>query len=190
MRKVAEKISWAFSDSIDLDPTQSIEHLKNIGPIWGSWRTWRSCQTDNVLCHDQVKAADLVRRNFQNSCNFYLPESVHAVLDRPQGIRTYAGEFVHDVVRQEEIVMLHLAASTSDIVLLMGWNFGELEPDNDLVKANQARHHRNLVRQAFKTYNQTQWVIVDHTHAIDPNLIACPNVVTDSLDNILTLTQH
>ena len=190
MRKVKEKISWVLSDSVDLDPTQNIDDLKNVGSLWGSWRTWRACQTDNVLCHDQIKAAELLQRNFQNLCNFYLPDSVYVSLNRPEGVKVYAGEFVHDIVKQEEIVAMHLAATTSDIVILLGWDLRELGSDPDLLQANRKRHHRNLVRQAFITYDQIQWVIVNHVGPVDPNLLAEDNVLTDSLQSVLDLANH
>jgi hypothetical protein len=187
MAKIREKISWVLSDSTALDPTYDIDDLKRLGAFWGSWQTWRSCQTDNVVCHDQVKAAELIKRQFQTRCNFYMPDTVYANLDRPEGVRVYAGEFVHDVIRQEEIVALHLAATTSDIVLLLGWDLTELEKDPDRLINNQQLHHRNMIRQAFMTYNEVTWVVVDHPESIDPNIAILENVVTDTLNTVLEL---
>jgi hypothetical protein len=177
-------ISWVIADSAELDPTQNINALKRLGPIWGSWRTWRAYQTDNVVCHSQVKAAELVKREFQKHCNFYIPESVNISLGRPSGVRLYAGDFVHDVIRQEEIVALHLAATTSDIVLLLGWDLTKLKPTSDKLEANQAQHHRNLIHQAVKDYNQIQWVVVDHPN---PLALSLENLVTDTMDAVLAL---
>ena len=180
-------ISWVLADSVVVDPTQDINSLKRIGAFWGSWKTWRAYQTDNVVCHDQSKAAELIKRNFQTQCNFYLPSSVHTALGRPDGVRLYAGDFVHDVVRQEEIVAVHLAATTSDIVLLLGWDLTELPKDSDRLRSHQAHHHRNLLNQAFKDYNQIQWVVVDHEGKICPNLAKLGNVVTDTMSAVLAL---
>jgi hypothetical protein len=180
-------ISWVLSDSAALDPTQDLADLKRIGAFWGSWRTWRACQTDNVICHDMHKAAELLKRNFQTNCNFYIPNEIYAGLDRPADVKLYEGTFVHDVDRQEEIVALHLAASTSDIVLLLGFDLTELQPDPDRLKSYRAHHHRNLFRQALKDYEQVQWVIVDHTDKLDPDLVNLPNVVTDTLSAVLAL---
>ena len=180
-------ISWVLADAVVIDPTQSIDALKRIGAFWGSWRTWRAYQTDNVICHDQAKASELIKRNFQTQCNFYIPNSVHSGLERPAGVRLYAGEFVHDVIHQEEIVALHLAATTNDIILLLGWDLTELTPGPDRLATNQAQHHRNLLFQALKDYNQIQWVIVDHTGKLAPNLANLDNVVTDTLQTVLTL---
>jgi len=180
-------ISWVLADSVILDPTQDIDSLKNIGALWGNWCTWRSCQTDNVICHSQAKAAELVKREFQKHCNFYIPNSVYSSIGCPSGVRLYEGDFVHDVVRQEEIVAVHLAASTSDIVLLLGFDLIELSPDADRLKTHQALHHRNLIARAIKDYQQVQWVVVDHPGPLDPNIANLPNVVTDSLQAVLTL---
>ena len=186
-KAIREKISWVLADSTVLDPAYEIDDLKKIGAFWGSWQTWRSCQTDNVICHDQVKADELIKRQFQNRCNFYIPDSVYVNLDRPDGVKVYAGEFVHDVIRQEELVALHLAATTSDIVLLFGWDLTELKKDPDRLITNQQLHHRNMVRQAFDTYNQITWVVVDHSEPLDPNISQLENIVTDTLVNVLNL---
>lgn len=181
-------ISWVLADSVLLDPTQDIDALKRVGAFWGSWRTWRACQTDNVICHDQVKAAELLKRNFQTYCNFYIPNSVYTSLDRPDGVKLYAGEFVHDVDQQEEIVALHLAATTSDIVLLLGFDLTKLDPNPDKLKANRAQHQRNLIRQAFLEYATTQWVVVDHSEELDPNLTNLDNLVSDTMPTILSMS--
>ena len=140
-----------------------------------------------MICHDQAKATELIKRDFQTRCNFYIPNSVYVAAERPTGVRLYAGEFVHDVIRQEEIVAVHLAATTSDIVLLLGWNLSRLRLNTDKLLANQEQHHRNLLLQAFKDYDQTQWVVVDHTGDLDLNLTKLDNVVTDNMAAVLAL---
>jgi len=111
-------ISWVLADLATADPTVDIAEFKKLGAFWGSWRTWRAFQTDNVVCHEQRKADELLQRNFQTNCNFYISNSVYTSLDRPNGVCLYEGSFVHDVDHQEEIVAMHLAATTNDIVLL------------------------------------------------------------------------
>jgi hypothetical protein len=95
---------------------------------------------------------------------------------------------VHDVDRQEERVAIHAAATTSDIVLLFGFDLTELDPTPDRLLAHKAHHHRNHIRQPIKDFAQVQWVIVDHMDDLDPNLANLPNVVTDSLQAVLALT--
>jgi hypothetical protein len=180
-------ISWVLADLTPADPTVDTAELKRLGAFWGSWRTWRAWQTDNVICNDQNKAAELIKRNFQNNCNFYIPNAVYTSLDRPNGVRLYEGAFVHDVDRQEEIVAIHLAANTNDIVLLFGFDLTELIPNPDRLLAHRAHHHRNHIRQAIKDFDQVQWVVVDHIDKLDPNLGNLDNVTTDSLQSVLSL---
>lgn len=182
-------ISWVIADAAELDPTQAIEPLKRLGAFWGSWRTWRAYKTDNVICHDQTKAVELLQRQFQSHCNLYIPESVYNSLEQPSSVNIYAGDFVHDTDRQEEIVALHLAATTSDIVLLLGFDLTKLTPNPDKLLAHRAQHYRNLVRAAFTQYSNTQWVLVNHAGKLDRPISSCENVVTDNLENVLALIE-
>lgn len=183
-------ISWVLADSVIIDPTLSIDDFKSVGALWGSWRTWRAYQTDNVICHNQSKAQELLKRRFQTYCNFYIPELVYNNLERPDGVKLYAGDFVHSIDNQEEIVALHLAATTSDIVLMLGFDLAKRAPDPDKLKANRAQNYRNLMRQAFINYNETQWVVVDHPNPLDPDMFSFDNVTTDSLQTILSMKSH
>ena len=112
---------------------------------------------------------------------------MYTSLNRPDGVRLYEGAFVHDVDRQEEIVAIHLAATTSDIVLLYGFDLTELKTIPDRLLSHKAHHHRNHIRQAIKDYDQIQWVVVDHSGDLDPNLVNLDNVVTDNLETVLAL---
>jgi hypothetical protein len=181
------KINWVFADRVVLDPLVNIDQLKKIGSLWGSWQTWRACQTDNVICNNAEKAQELVDNKFQTLCNFYIPNSVYATLDHPVGIQKYEGAFVHEVDNQDEIVAMHLAASTSDIILLLGFDFTEHQPILDQVLELRAHNYRNLIRHAIMDYNQVQWVVVDHPDPLDPNLANLPNISTDTLQAVLAL---
>ena len=92
-------ITWVVATGYQIDPVVDITDFKNIGPIWGSWSTWRSCGTDNVVCHDLSKARELVQREFQKNCNFYTQEHHHQDLGRPTGVRYYGGKFDQDAIR-------------------------------------------------------------------------------------------
>ena len=183
-------ISWVIADSAELDPTQNIDALKKLGPIWGSWRTWRAYQTDNVICHAQIKADELVKRKFQERCNFYIPDSINVLLGRPPGVRLYAGDFVHDVIRQEEIVALHLAATTSDIVLLLGYDLSEPEKLPDRLQEHRALNHRNLLRQAIQDNPGVQWVVIDHDKEFRKDLQDLGNLTRDTLTNVIGMLAH
>ena len=84
-------------------------------------------------------------------------------------------------------VAMHLAATTSDIVLMLGYDLSKLHLPEDRLEANRLQHHRNMIKQALIMYETVQWVIVDHTADIDSSLQDLPNLVTDSLASVLAL---
>ena len=179
-------VSWVLSDSAVLDPLQNIAELKNIGSFWGSWRTWRAWQTDNVICNDSVKASDLIRRDFQKTCNFYISNSVFQQLSRPDGVRLYEGTFTHDVDHQDEIVAMHLVTGTSDIILMLGFDFTELSSNPDRLQEHRNQNYRGLIRQTIKSNDHIQWVLVDHMGEIGKDMIL-DNLTVDTMSNVLKL---
>jgi hypothetical protein len=185
IKEYGMKISWILSNSLVLDPTVDIDQLKNIGAFWGSWRTWRSCQTDNVICHDMAKANELIKRAFHAVCNFYIPNSIYASLDRPTGVKLYEGDFIHDVDRHEEIVAMHLVASASEIVLMMGFDFSEPVKNLDKLVEHRETNYRNLTKQAMIDNPNTQWVMVDHPAEFRKDLQKVANLSRDSLENVI-----
>jgi hypothetical protein len=178
-------ISWVLSNQTQIDPTLEISRLKELGSFWGGWRTWRSYQTDNVVCHDPIKAQELINREFFKICNLYIPNSVYVSLDRPQGVKLYEGNFVHDLDNHEDIVSMHLASATSDIVLLVGFDFSEPTKSEDRLVEHRAQNYRNLVRQVIVDTPNTQWVILDHPAEFRKDLQNLPNLGRDTLTNIL-----
>lgn len=181
------KISWVLADDVFVDPAVDLAHLKNIGSFWGSWSTWRSCSTDNVVCNDSTRAHDLLQRDFHHRCNFYIPNSAYQFLGRPEGVRLYEGEFLHDVERQDEIVAMHLAASQSDIVLLLGFNWQQKPKPTDKLLQHRQHHYIHLVKQVIVSNAQKQWVLIDHAPNLTIELTKIPNLTQDTMQNALLL---
>ena len=181
------RVNWAVATGYDPDPNVNIDRIKSIGPIWGSWQTWRACGTDNVICHSGSKARELLDRAFQAVCNFYLPRSEYEFLKRPVGVKLYDGSYQQEVQAIEDIVTLHLCAATSDIVLMLGYDLGSM-PD-DLFRLDQHRmiNQHGLIRSAIVGSGQTQWVVVDHPRDLDKAYQNLPNLTCDTMANVLNL---
>lgn len=179
-------ISWIFADTIVLDPLVDVQRIKEIGSTWGSWKTWRGCSTDNVICHDLAKSQELIKRNFQNNCNFYIPNANWVVLDRPEKVYLYEGSFT-DEFQPEEIVAMHLAASTSDIVLLLGFDLTEKSKNPNRLLEHRAHVYRTLVKHCIESNPEVQWVLVDHDGDIMKMLANEPNLVKDTMATALSL---
>lgn len=179
-------ISWVMTDSIVLDPTVNVKLMKDTGPLWGSWKTWRSCQTDNVICHDLGKGQELISREFHKTCNLYIPNKNFAILERPENVLLYEGAFL-DEYQPEEIVAMHLAASQSDIVLLLGFDLTEKEKSLDKLTEHRAHVYRTLVKHCIEDNPDVQWVLVDHSGPVMKMLKNLSNLVMDTMENCLGL---
>lgn len=180
-------ITWTVAAGHQINPIVDISALKNVGPIWGSWTTWRSCGTDNVVCHELAKAKDLVLRDFQKSCNFYTSEQYHADLGRPTGVRYYGGTFDQEVDNIEDIISLHLACSLSEIVLMMGFSFPPIGEIADRFEMHKLRNRYGLVRSLISNNPEIQFVLIDHPKKIEKTFSELPNLTCDNLGNVLKL---
>ena len=181
------RVNWVVSSSYQLDPVADPEKLKLVGPIWGSWRTWRSCSTDNVICYDFAKSRELIDRAFQAVCNFYVPRKYYQDLARPVGVKLYDGEFNHDIDFPEDIIALHLAAGSADIVLLLGFDLGEISIPDDQYRKHQIQNQHGLIRSVISSNDSIQWVAVDHAGQFDKSYQNFPNLTCDTMENALKL---
>jgi hypothetical protein len=180
------KISWVVAADHSLDPTVDVEQIKSVGPIWGSWRTWRSCGTDNVICHEQQKGRELLDRAFQAVCNFYIPRNLYEPLSRPVGVRLYDGDFDRELDHIEDIVALHLAGASSDIVLIVGFNWMLPEDITDRFERHKITNRHGLMRSVILSRAQTQWVAIDCAN-MDKSYQNLPNLTCDTMQNALQL---
>jgi hypothetical protein len=180
-------VNWVLADTYQLDLTIDPNRLKSIGPTWGSWKTWRSCATDNVICHDMSKARDLIGRAFQAVCNFYVPKNYYQDLGRPMGIKLYDGEFQFDTNHTEDIVGMHLVADISDIVLLAGFDLTPIVLNSNRVADTKIQHYHGMIRAKIKNTPEVQWVLVDHPPELDQSYQNLSNLTCDTMENALKL---
>ena len=181
------RVNWVVSRDYRIDPTVDPDQLKLVGPLWGSWRTWRACSTDNVVCYEFAKARGLLDRAFQSVCNFYLPRKYYQDLGRPLGVKLYDGEFNHELDYPEDIVTMHLAASVSDIVLLLGFDFSEILLPEDKLSRHKLKNYHGLLRGIIGSDLNVQWVAVDHPGQFDKSYQNLPNLTCDTMANALKL---
>lgn len=180
------KICWVIANGFVLDPTVDLHQLKEIGSFWGGWQTWRACATDNVVCHDAAKAAELIKRNFQDLCNFYVAEEHYQFLNRPSNVSLYGGQFQHDLDNREDIVALNLVSGNHDIVLLLGFDFSEVGKDLEKLQKHKRLNYQNLFKQVVTDNSDIQWVLVEHG-TVAKDLQSLPNLTQDSLDSVLSM---
>jgi hypothetical protein len=181
------KVNWVLADDAVLDPAIQLDQLKDIGSLWGSWRGWRAYQTDNVICNELRKASELLQRQFNQLCNLYISNENYVLLDSPDRVRLYEGKFVHDLDHQDEIIALHLAASQSDIVLLLGFDWQQQPKHTDRLQEHRNINYRQLVKHVIMDNPDVQWVLVDHAPELTPELANLENLTQDTLENVIEL---
>lgn len=172
-------ISWVIAEGYQFDPTVNVDTVKDIGPIWGSWATWRGCGTDNVICNNKPKAIGLIDRKFNEGCNFYVPDTLYQELNNTNRVLRYSGSFHHDMEHTDDIVALNLASINSDIVLMLGFDLTPMHPNK--------QHYYGYTLSAIKRDLNIQWVLVDHPTDLDKNFQDLANLTCDSLGNVLQL---
>lgn len=180
----AMRISWVIADNANLDPLIDHNDLKNIGPIWGSWKSWRQFKTDNVICYDFKKAHELLSRNFQEKCNFYIKEEDFVSLERPTNVKLFRGQFPKEIDNCDDIVSMHLASSQSDIVLLLGFDLVQ-KNIADKLKAHQQHVYLHLVKSTIQSNSNVQWVILDQPKSELKTYKDLTNFTTDTLQQVL-----
>jgi hypothetical protein len=99
----------------------------------------------------------------------------------------YDGTTELDLENKEEIIAMHLAASQSDIVLLLGFDWQPRPKNTDRLQEHRAQNYRTLIKQAIAENSQVQWVLIDHPPKLMLELKDLPNLTQDTLDSVLKL---
>jgi hypothetical protein len=117
----------------------------------------------------------------------YIPKHDYQGLDRPMGVKLYDGEYNLQISRVEEVIAMHLAAQSSDIVLMLGFDLVVPENITDKQEQHNIKNYHGLVRSAIASNDTVQWVAVDHTATPDQAYSALSNFSCDVMDNVLQL---
>ena len=181
------RINWVVADRTVLPSDVNVADLKDIAAIWGSWRTWRGCGTDNVICNDATHARDLIKRRMNKQCNLYIPNAVYTQLDRPSSVRLYEGQFTFEIDNPDELIGIQLVSGQSDIVLLMGFDWRNKPVTEDRLAAHRAANYRRFVQDAIAATPAVQWVLIDHAGPIGSDLAHLGNLTQDSLESVIEL---
>jgi len=163
-------IAWVIAEDYHLPPRYGTDILHAIGPIWSSWRIWRTYGSDNCVCLETADIEFCIEQEYHEYCNLYIPDSYE--LTSRLSIKRYAGMGKINLPNSIDIVTLHLAAAWQDIILLLGFDLSR----NSVLK--------NYVMSAVSQYAKCQWVCIDNRSQDfqDTNL---ENFTCDSFDNVV-----
>lgn len=181
------KISWVLSEYTWIDHKIDINALKDIGSFWGSWKTWRNCSTDNVVCNDLGHARNLISRKFNEACNFYIPERFYIDLERPDNVKLFGGQFNFELDCPDDVISMQLASTQSDIVLLYGFDWSPAPKKQDRLDEHRAQNYRTAIKHAIEDMPSVQWVLIDHAETLMPEIKNLENLTVDTLSNVLSM---
>ena len=180
-------IAWVVTADHDFGVGADLSVYHDIGPVWGSWASWRACGTHNVICHEHARCQELLQRGLHQQCNFFMPQQHYASLGRPQGVQLYDGDYKQDTLGLEDVIACHLASSAADLVLMMGFDFRKPEPMEDRLAAHRLRNRLGLLRQHMVNTDHVQWVLVDHPGKPDRAFRDLANVTQERLENVIAM---
>lgn len=181
------KISWVLCQTLRPDFADPAV-IRSVGPAWGSWETWKAYKTDNVVCTDLEQARTLIQRAFHAVANFYVPKDFYATLGRPVGLKLYDGEFKGPAIKnRDDIVALNLTSSTSDIVLLLGFNLSPLSKDADKIERAYEEAYQYNIRGVIRDNPNVQFVLVNYEYDLSKPFTELENLTQDSLESVVEL---
>lgn len=174
-------IAWLFSENTVLRPDIDLQKIKDIAPIWGSWRIQRGYHIDNAVCWNNEQAEKLIAQGYSKICNLFVHQSVYNQQKKPNTINVFDGEFGMPVDCPDDVIAAHLVESAADVVLMMGFDFEQRK------KSSESRNNYiSLMAQLIKS-SQKQWVIIDHCTDLDHAFDKIANLTRDKLPNVLHL---
>jgi len=107
-------------------------------------------------------------------------------LGNPSRVNQYQGNFEHDVDHAEDIVALHFVSAVSDLVLLVGFDFGKIVTPTDKSAQTKILNYHGLVRAVIND-SPIEWIAIDHLPDLGPIYQGIPNITCDTMENVLQL---
>ena len=171
------KINWALSSGIS-PGLFTVEELKEIAPIYGSYSTWNYYRTDNCVCCNTAKSQELIKRGLHYMCNLFLPEEIFNAVGQPSRVNLFSDDFSALGDFKDELVPVWLASRDADIVLLLGYNF----------KPHLSREkYYFAVLNLIEAHPSTQYVLIDNDGELSPILKDLSNLSQDCIASVREL---
>jgi len=176
-------IYWVIAEEIQddiIDP----EFISTVASSWGSYKTWQAYKTDNCISNELANTNELLQRGFETVCNLWIPEAQFSELGRPGGVHLFGGTFNReDNQYNTNVVSMHLACSSADIVLMLGFDMSEIDSSEDNALIDRKNYYLNMSR-FFKEHPEVQFVLVNNINGISKMFEDIPNLSSDSADAV------
>ena len=173
----------------DYDPGQHIGHerMKAVCAIWGSWQSWRTCATDNIIVEDFADARRLLDRELHTRTNMWTHEENFDLLGRPDTLSLHNITIDKSLRDKNDLVALALSAARHEIVMCAGFDLTFDDAETDRLERHEQKRFLSAVANIAKGFDQTQFVFIDLPGEPAENFEGLSNVTRDSMDNVLAL---
>jgi hypothetical protein len=111
----------------------------------------------------------------------------HQTLNRPTNVKFYGGEFNQEVDSIEDIIGLHLASGSGEIVIMLGFDLPPIGELTDRFELHKLRNRYGLIRSLIASNPNTQYVLIDHKKQLEKTYQSLTNLTCDTLENVLKL---
>lgn len=174
------------------DPSKNIgfEKMKAVCPIWGSWESWRTCATDNIIVEDFSDARRLLDREINTKTNLWTHEENFDLLGRPESLSLHNITIEKSLRDKNDLVALALAGARHDLVMCVGFDLSFNEQETDKLERHEQKSYLTAIANILKGFNQTQFVFIDLPSDPPENFTELPNFTCDNIENVLALVSE
>jgi hypothetical protein len=184
------EICWVVQK--DYDPKSDIgaEKMKELCTVWGSYKSWRQCQTDNCVVEDFSEARRLVDRDFNLKTNLWTHEENYDDLGRPEALSLHKITIDKTLQDKDDLVALALAGARYDLVMCIGFDISFHKDITDKLELHEHKRYLSAIANIVRGFDQTQFVFIDLPNDPAENFDGLENITCDNIQNVLTLVSE
>jgi len=168
----------------------TVDQMKELATIWGSWETHRLCQTDNCVVEDFKDVNTLVKRQFNFETNLWTHQDNFVPLDRPEALSLHQIGIENDLQDRDDLVAMALAGARYDLVIALGFDLSFNTQLTDKLEIYEHKRYLSAVANIIKGFPNTQFVFIDLPQEHSQNFSKLENFSCDNIENTLELVSN
>lgn len=184
------EICWVVQSDYDPESGIGSARMKELCTVWGSYQSWRKCQTDNCVVEDFSEARRLIDRELNLKTNLWTHEENYDDLGRPEALSLHKITIDKTLQDKDDLVALALAGARYDLVMCIGFDISFHEEITDKLALHEHKRYLSAIANIVRGFDQTQFVFIDPPADPSENFAELPNITCDNIQNVLTLVSE
>jgi hypothetical protein len=184
------EVCWLVQKDYDPETTVSVDRMKDVASIWGSWQSHRQCQTDNCIVDDFKDANSLIKRNFNFETNLWTHQDNFVSLGRPEALSLHKIGIDKDLQDRDDLVAMALTGARYDLVIALGFDLSYNTALTDALEIHEHKRYLSAVANIIKGFPTTQFVFIDLPAEATENFSKLENFSCDNIQNVLELVSE